>query len=529
MKDASDKKILVDMLFWAVDNPAPANYLLISGDRDFSNALHQLRMRRYNILLAQPQNASAPLVAAAKTVWLWTSLLAGGPPLSSRESSQLSDGIYSFSGEMLENSTNKASSFASIGTLSNSSISSANQFTDGNGISADSMFKGDGKYIFKSASRPPISKALSLSIVTRDIHINTNSQKSERMQEKLFKKAPHEFFSSGEPGVTANKGQPSSGNPNSSGSIGYIQNHYPHQVMPSSGSVQPPFAPDYSVQPRPANCEYHPFAPDYPVRPTANCDYGSFAPNSSVRPDLLSRGYRPFSPIADNANLRYSPSPTTNMPDVGKSNLLEHPTNARKSLNFHKPNGEHNRSTFVEASNSISYNKPNKGLVSGVQQLQQAASCNGGPGVPELSSSSQSGNSFISSNITWGSNRQLPTEHEQGLVGVILLALNTLKEEKIIPTESNITDCIHCQYGESKYQNIDVKKALDSALEQQMVVKQNLGAIPLYVGRNEKLWNCVNPIGGKPNMFPQATWDQIENFLSSSAGKSALYASKCRF
>ncbi|KAK8982120.1 hypothetical protein V6N11_037297 [Hibiscus sabdariffa] len=52
VRDASDKKILVDMLFWAVDNPAPANYLLISGDRDFSNALHQLRMRRYNILLA---------------------------------------------------------------------------------------------------------------------------------------------------------------------------------------------------------------------------------------------------------------------------------------------------------------------------------------------------------------------------------------------------------------------------------------------------------------------------------------------
>ncbi|GFP88445.1 meiosis arrest female protein 1, partial [Phtheirospermum japonicum] len=52
VKDASDKKILVDMLFWAVDNPAPTNYFLISGDRDFSNALHQLRMRRYNILLA---------------------------------------------------------------------------------------------------------------------------------------------------------------------------------------------------------------------------------------------------------------------------------------------------------------------------------------------------------------------------------------------------------------------------------------------------------------------------------------------
>ncbi|KAL0890489.1 hypothetical protein Bca101_014472 [Brassica carinata] len=89
VKDASDKKILVDMLLWAVDNPAPANFMLISGDRDFSNALHQLSMRRYNILLAQPPRASAPLVAAAKNVWLWTSLASGGPPLTSAESAAL--------------------------------------------------------------------------------------------------------------------------------------------------------------------------------------------------------------------------------------------------------------------------------------------------------------------------------------------------------------------------------------------------------------------------------------------------------
>ncbi|KAJ0236335.1 putative endonuclease or glycosyl hydrolase with C2H2-type zinc finger domain-containing protein [Hirschfeldia incana] len=87
VKDASDKKILVDMLLWAVDNPAPANIMLISGDRDFSNALHQLSMRRYTILLAHPTHASAPLVAAAKNVWLWTSLASGGPPLTSGESS----------------------------------------------------------------------------------------------------------------------------------------------------------------------------------------------------------------------------------------------------------------------------------------------------------------------------------------------------------------------------------------------------------------------------------------------------------
>ncbi|KAG5624149.1 hypothetical protein H5410_009367 [Solanum commersonii] len=81
VKDASDKKILVDMLFWAVDNPAAANYLLISGSTDFSYVIHQLRMRRYNILLAQPFNNTSPALAAAATnVWQWTTLAAGGYP-----------------------------------------------------------------------------------------------------------------------------------------------------------------------------------------------------------------------------------------------------------------------------------------------------------------------------------------------------------------------------------------------------------------------------------------------------------------
>ncbi|XP_058740474.1 uncharacterized protein LOC131612736 [Vicia villosa] len=79
-KDAKEKKILVDMLLCAIDNPAPANYLLISGDGDFSNALHQLRMRRYNILLAHPCSNSLSLFSAADIVWRWPVLIAGGPP-----------------------------------------------------------------------------------------------------------------------------------------------------------------------------------------------------------------------------------------------------------------------------------------------------------------------------------------------------------------------------------------------------------------------------------------------------------------
>uniref|UniRef100_A0A0E0KE62 NYN domain-containing protein n=1 Tax=Oryza punctata TaxID=4537 RepID=A0A0E0KE62_ORYPU len=77
-KDGTDKKMLVDMLFWAFDNPPPGNYLLISGDQDFSDLLHRLRMKRYGILLAQPSNVSSRvLAAAAKTVWSWERLVAG--------------------------------------------------------------------------------------------------------------------------------------------------------------------------------------------------------------------------------------------------------------------------------------------------------------------------------------------------------------------------------------------------------------------------------------------------------------------
>ncbi|CAN6912621.1 unnamed protein product [Brassica oleracea] len=77
-KDASDKKILVDMFLWVLENPAPANLMLISGDGDFSYALNRLRMLRYNILLAHPLQASPFLVASARTSWMWRSLIASG-------------------------------------------------------------------------------------------------------------------------------------------------------------------------------------------------------------------------------------------------------------------------------------------------------------------------------------------------------------------------------------------------------------------------------------------------------------------
>ncbi|KAJ7546065.1 hypothetical protein O6H91_08G023000 [Diphasiastrum complanatum] len=77
--DSSDRAILVDLILWTIDHPPPAHLFLISGDRDFSNTLHRLRMRNYNILLACPTGAhlSATLAGAASNVWQWNSLVRG--------------------------------------------------------------------------------------------------------------------------------------------------------------------------------------------------------------------------------------------------------------------------------------------------------------------------------------------------------------------------------------------------------------------------------------------------------------------
>ena len=77
-KEAADKAILVAMLLWALDNPPPAHMFLISGDGDFANALHRLRMKGYSVLLARPDHQIKPaLLAAATVTWYWTSVAKG--------------------------------------------------------------------------------------------------------------------------------------------------------------------------------------------------------------------------------------------------------------------------------------------------------------------------------------------------------------------------------------------------------------------------------------------------------------------
>ncbi|KAM0025105.1 putative transcription factor interactor and regulator CCHC(Zn) family [Helianthus debilis subsp. tardiflorus] len=78
-KDAADKAILVDMFLFALDNPPPCSIMLISGDVDFSPALHVLGQRGYTVILVIPSRVgvSSALSNAGSYVWDWSSVVRG--------------------------------------------------------------------------------------------------------------------------------------------------------------------------------------------------------------------------------------------------------------------------------------------------------------------------------------------------------------------------------------------------------------------------------------------------------------------
>lgn len=420
VKDASDKKILVDMLLWAIDNPAPANYLLISGDRDFSYALHQLRMKRYNILLAKPQQASVPLTAAAKSVWLWTSLLAGGVPLKDGEETQP-----------------VKTSFVSNLDMSQSHVSKSmqtNQF-------ADSLL-----------GKPP------LGIHKHSVMVNGKTQL-----------ATHEHTNMGNDKIKLGNDK--------------------HTSLEKTVDIK---------------------------------NKGRQPLRNSSQPNISRTSNGPIG-IQDHCNRTMQLKHHHEL--TGDSSPKVHPNATTPNL----IQGCTSEYSVWQQNNGIEHGKitENSSLMSSNGKQKIHMQYNSHRHMPEFitSSSSKMFASDVSINVTWGVSK--PSEYVQGLIGVILLALNTLKSEKIMPTEANIVDCI--KYGDFKHRNTNVKKALEGAIEQQIIVKHNLGDLLLYVPKNKKLWYCVNPKGGTPSDYPKATWDGIRRYLSSPAGRLAMMASQCRY
>ncbi|KAJ1264877.1 hypothetical protein BS78_08G035500 [Paspalum vaginatum] len=68
---------MADLVYWIAQNPPPVHFFLISGDKDFANILHRLRMSNYNVLLACPSSATNVLYSAATIMWPWDALVRG--------------------------------------------------------------------------------------------------------------------------------------------------------------------------------------------------------------------------------------------------------------------------------------------------------------------------------------------------------------------------------------------------------------------------------------------------------------------
>ncbi|KAI0948335.1 hypothetical protein AcW1_005575 [Taiwanofungus camphoratus] len=63
--------MIVDMMAYAIDTPAPATIVLISGDRDFAYAVSVLSLRRYRVILIAPSVAHDGLKGRADVVYHW--------------------------------------------------------------------------------------------------------------------------------------------------------------------------------------------------------------------------------------------------------------------------------------------------------------------------------------------------------------------------------------------------------------------------------------------------------------------------
>lgn len=54
-KETADKQLIVDACLWCLDNPAPATFVLVTGDKDFAYMCASLRGRRYKVVLICPE------------------------------------------------------------------------------------------------------------------------------------------------------------------------------------------------------------------------------------------------------------------------------------------------------------------------------------------------------------------------------------------------------------------------------------------------------------------------------------------
>ncbi|XP_057816087.1 uncharacterized protein LOC131029580 [Cryptomeria japonica] len=538
VKDASDKAILVDMLFWAVDNPAPANYMLISGDRDFSNALHKLAQRRYNILLARPaQNVSASLTGAARTIWLWANLARGEPSLQDplTDSEQTDNNPNSnppVNGVRAELEMRRAFSELDL----KSSVSQGRQPLPGVQLHANNITTHSMESNFRDTAqfRPDWSN-----------HMPANGIGHPNGQREF-----NNFFAGTRPPTitseTSNFALHShSSAPGSSNTVRPLSSTYTRN-FDYNNFKQTQFDPKTSFNPsmRSSSC---------PV-PQGNSYSGTGSPiQSKVRPNIA------MNPRPNTQPQVISNLPTNNFstgrpkfhPQFTSSLSADNSGGARPSFlpqvanglsvgNFGAPRSNFHTQVYTSPDNLVSM-RASYPSDSRTPEQQQSYNVQATHGIsnqmqwqfpPSQEPHPMSFNSNIPGPDNHGGRRPLEQTSSEFMgsrrpqISIPLRALEFLKQNMMVPTEANIEDCI--RYGEMCSSNFNVRELLENSLQQKEIVTLKAAGPLLYLPCNVQLWKCVDPLNIHDN-YPNEVWEEFRKFLLSSEGHEAMMKSEKRY
>lgn len=585
IKDASDKKILVDMLFWAVDNPAPANYMLISGDRDFSNALHQLRLRRYNVLLARPaQHVSAPLIGAAKSIWLWANLARGEPALqnSLQDSEQTEkkansntlenvpkteplEKMHSFSELNFKSAVSEG--MPGVSTSNTTCYSMESNFQEAvhfqpklsnhipvaehpNGqeqhgismrfpgskppvVTSEFSFPSHLHAFGNSNAMGPVSSSHNHLPITR--HPNGQGQPCNLIRFPGMK-AP---VITSEVNFRSNSHASALGNSNSMGALSSLYNHKSVTGHPN-GQVQPGNSIHFSGMKLPVVTSEG----NFPVHSHSSALENS---NSMGSISSLQRSMNVHNnngkQIPTDPNFSSKPSMAfSSFPPCGKSYGAEGNSCRPKVRSDIFPSPRPNLHPPVTSSlsmDNIPVSRTTISFDSGTNVLQQNYNVQTGryvsnqmhQTIPPEQKPTYPGNlnPNTSAQVHPIGRWLLPPEHSDtgSQVRIILQAIETLKQNMMVPSEGNIEDCI--KYGEMHISNFNIRELLGKAVEQkEIVVMRAGGASPLYLPRATTLWKCVDPCNMHDN-YPKEVWEEFQKYLSSFEGRDMMMKTERRY
>ncbi|KAH9287662.1 hypothetical protein KI387_031779, partial [Taxus chinensis] len=539
VKDASDKAILVDMLFWAVDNPAPANYMLISGDRDFSNALHKLGQRRYNILLARPaQNVSASLTGAARNIWLWANLARGEPSLQDpvTDAEQIdkkpnsNNSVNGARTELLE--MRRAFSELDLKTKVSQGMQSLPGVQPHTNIitthSMESNFRDTAQFQPNWSNHMPANGAGHLNgqgesnnslffpgakppTITSESNFALHSHASVHGTSNVIRPLSSTYCGMN---VDYNNSKQITSDPTSSFNPSTKSSSFPVPQGKSYGNTRSPLqsktSPNIVLNSR-SNIQ---------PQVTSNLSTDNFgAARPRYHPQVTSSlstdnsgGARPsFLPQVTNS---------LSMDNFGAARPNFHPQvpadisgSARVSYPFDSRTPEQQQSFNVQATHGAS------------NQIQQQF-------PPNKNSHSVNFNPNIPGQELPIARRPLSLEHtsrellgSQGSQSILLHALDTLKQNMMVPTEANIEDCI--KYGEMRISSVNIHEFLDKSLQLKEIVTLKAAGPSLYLPRNTQLWKCMDPLNMHDN-YPKDAWEEFRKFLSSSEGQKAMMKSEKR-